>query len=34
MAHGLMRDREFFNPLMSYLWWLTLKLCCLPIYQY
>jgi hypothetical protein len=31
MAHGLISDDEFLSPLMSYLWWLTLRLCCLPI---
>jgi len=31
MAHGLINDSEFLSPLMSYLWWLTLRLCCLPI---
>lgn len=31
MAHGLISDNEFLSPLMSYLWWLTLRLCCLPI---
>lgn len=31
MAHGLISDGEFLSPLMSYLWWLTLRLCCLPI---
>ncbi len=31
MAHGLINDDEFLSPLMSYLWWLTLRLCCLPI---
>jgi hypothetical protein len=31
MAHGLINDREFMSPLMSYLWWFTLRLCCLPI---
>jgi hypothetical protein len=31
MAHGLINDGEFLSPLMSYLWWLTLRLCCLPI---
>lgn len=31
MAHGLIRDGEFRSPLMSYLWCLTLRLCCLPI---
>jgi hypothetical protein len=34
MAHGLINDGEFFSPLMSYLWWLTLRLCCLPILNY
>lgn len=32
MAHGLINDREFMSPLMSYIWWLTLRLCCLPIW--
>lgn len=31
MAHGLINDSEFLSPLMSYLWWFTLRLCCLPI---
>jgi len=31
MAHGLINDREFLSPLMSHLWWLTLRLCCVPI---
>jgi Domain of unknown function (DUF4209) len=31
MAHGLISDNEFSSPLMSYLWWFTLRLCCLPI---
>ncbi|NEO28053.1 MAG: DUF4209 domain-containing protein, partial [Kamptonema sp. SIO4C4] len=31
MAHGLISDGEFMHPLMSYIWWLTLRLCCLPI---
>jgi hypothetical protein len=31
MAHGLISDGEFMSPLMSYIWWLTLRLCCLPI---
>ena len=31
MAHGLINDNGFLHPLMSYLWWLTLRLCCLPI---
>jgi len=34
MAHGLINDNGFFSPLMSYLWWLTLRLCCLPILNY
>jgi len=28
MAHGLISDGEFMSPLMSYIWWLTLRLCC------
>jgi hypothetical protein len=31
MAHGLISDSEFLSPLMSYMWWFTLRLCCLPI---
>ena len=31
MAHGLIGDEEFMSPLMSYIWWPTLRLCCLPI---
>ncbi|MEH2069566.1 MAG: DUF4209 domain-containing protein [Nostoc sp.] len=31
MAHGLINDGEFNSPIMSYLWWVTLRLCCLPI---
>ncbi|MBW4455556.1 MAG: DUF4209 domain-containing protein [Nostoc indistinguendum CM1-VF10] len=31
MAHGLITDGEFMSPLMPYIWWLTLRLCCLPI---
>ncbi len=34
MAHGLINDDGFLSPLMSYLWWLTLRLCCLPILIY
>lgn len=34
MAHGLIDDEEFSSPMMSYLWWVTLRLCCLPIYTY
>ncbi|GAA6614520.1 DUF4209 domain-containing protein [Scytonema sp. NUACC26] len=34
MAHGLINDGEFNGSLMSYLWWLTLRLCCLPILIY
>ena len=34
MAHGLIDDSGFLDPLMSYLWWLTLRLCCLPILNY
>ncbi|HLP91505.1 MAG TPA: DUF4209 domain-containing protein [Nostocaceae cyanobacterium] len=31
MAHGLINDYEFSSSIMSYLWWVTLRLCCLPI---
>ncbi|MEH1844708.1 MAG: DUF4209 domain-containing protein [Nostoc sp.] len=31
MAHGLINDSEFHSPIMSYLWWVTLRLCYLPI---
>lgn len=31
MAHGLIGDEEFLSSQISYLWWLTLRLCCLPI---
>jgi hypothetical protein len=31
MAQGLINDSEFLSPLMAYLWWFTLRLCCLPI---
>ncbi|WP_019501164.1 DUF4209 domain-containing protein [Pseudanabaena sp. PCC 6802] len=34
MAHGLINDGEFSHPIMVYLWWLTLRLCCLPILHY
>ncbi|MEA5496757.1 DUF4209 domain-containing protein [Limnoraphis robusta] len=34
MAHGLINDDGFLSPLMSYLWWLTLRLCCLPMIIY
>lgn len=31
MAHGLIDDVYFNSPLMSYVWWLTLRLCLIPI---
>ncbi|MGB3693988.1 MAG: DUF4209 domain-containing protein [Spirulinaceae cyanobacterium] len=31
MAHGLVDYNNFFSYENSYLWWLTLRLCCLPI---
>ncbi len=31
MAHGLIDDDEFYSLDLSYLWWFTLHLCCLPI---
>lgn len=34
MSHGLINDNGFLSPLMSYLWWLTLRLCCLPILEH
>ncbi|MEA5546178.1 DUF4209 domain-containing protein [Limnoraphis robusta CCNP1324] len=34
MAHGLINDDGFLSYLMSYLWWLTLRLCCLPMIIY
>jgi len=34
MAHGLIDDEDFSSPIMSYLWWVTLRLCCWPIYTY
>ncbi|NJL42345.1 MAG: DUF4209 domain-containing protein, partial [Pseudanabaena sp. SU_2_4] len=34
MAHSLINDDEFSSPIMTYLWWLTLRLCCLPILHY
>jgi len=34
MAHGLIDDHEFQPGIMSYLWWLTLRLCCLPMLNY
>jgi hypothetical protein len=27
MAHGLINDNEFFSPIFSCLWWVTLRLC-------
>lgn len=34
MAHGLINDREFMSPIMSYIWWIALRLCCLPIIRH
>ncbi len=31
MAHGLIDDVYFYSPLMSYIWWLTLRLCLIPV---
>ena len=31
MAHGLMSHDEFYSVPVVYLWWLILRLCCLPI---
>ncbi|MEH1837816.1 MAG: DUF4209 domain-containing protein [Nostoc sp.] len=34
MAHGLINDSEFNSPIMSYFWWVTLRLCCLPMLKH
>ena len=34
MAHGLIDDHEFQSGVMSYLWWFTLCVCCLPMLNY
>jgi hypothetical protein len=34
MAHGLMNYAEFYSWPVVYLWWLVLRLCCLPIYAH
>jgi hypothetical protein len=34
MAHGLMNHSEFYSGQVIYLWWLVLRLCCLPIYAH
>ncbi|MEB3311845.1 MAG: DUF4209 domain-containing protein [Snowella sp.] len=34
MAHGLMDDQEFQSGIVEYLWWFTLRLCCLPMLNY
>jgi Domain of unknown function (DUF4209) len=31
VAHGLLDDGEFDSAVAVYLWWLVLRLCCLPI---
>jgi len=31
MAHGLMSHNDFYSVQVAYLWWLILRLCCLPI---
>jgi hypothetical protein len=31
MAHGLMNDSSFSSTETEYLWWLVLRLCCIPI---
>lgn len=30
MAHGLLDHAVFYAPQVAYLWWLTLRICCLP----
>jgi hypothetical protein len=34
MAHGLMSSAAFYDSTAVFLWWLLLKLCCLPILNY
>jgi hypothetical protein len=34
MAHGMMSSNEFFSVPVAYLWWLILKLICLPVIAY
>ncbi len=31
MAHGLLTSSQFYAPAVCYTWWLTLRLCCIPI---
>ena len=31
MAHGLLDHAAFYTPQVAYLWWLTLRICCLPL---
>ncbi len=33
VAHGLLETSAFTSRQMIYLWWITLRLCCLPIYS-
>ena len=33
LAHGLLDDAAFFSPLCSYLWWVALRLCCVPLFD-
>ena len=34
MAHGLMSHHAFYSHQTTYLWWLMLKICCLPIIRF
>lgn len=31
VAHGLIDSKGFFSSVMSYFWWITLRLCCVPL---
>jgi len=31
MAHGLLNHDAFYSRPIVYLWWLVLRLCCIPI---
>ncbi len=33
MCHGLLDHNYFFDPVLAYLWWLTLYMCLVPTYQ-
>lgn len=33
MAHGLLDSNQFYSSAVRYLWWLTLRLCCIPFFN-